>query len=242
MMAVDLDNNKLWYGENGTFYTNSSGAGNPATGANPSIALQADTEYVFGTSPSSSEDYFVNFGADSTFGGAVSAGSNADANGFGDFKHAPPSGYLCLCSANLTAPEFQGADHFNAVVYEGSGSEQTIGSGESDSNFTGLAWIKNRDAADDNIWMDRVIGTGGYLSTTQNDSGTAATAFGSGGSDILTSEAQAVRTFGMRSVTIGTMDEVNTSGESYVLWQWLLGTSATSAGSILLGSIVAVGD
>ena len=84
--------------------------------------------------------------------------------------------------------------------------------------------------------MDRVIGTGGYLSTTQNDSGTAATAHGSGGSDILTSEAQAVKTFGMRSVTIGTMNEVNTSGESYILWQWLLGTSATSAGSITTGS------
>jgi hypothetical protein len=153
-----------------------------------------------------------------------------------DFPHTIGSGNLEVNSANVTAPEFQGADHFNAVVYEGSGSEQTIGSGESDSNFTALAWIKNRDAADDNIWMDRIIGTGGYLSTTQNDSGTAATAHGSGGSDVLTSEAQAVKTFGMRSVTIGTMNEVNTSGESYVLWQWLLGTSATSAGSITTGS------
>ena len=150
MMAVDLDNNKLWYGENGTFYTNSSGAGNPATGANPSIALQADTEYVFGTSPSSSEDYFVNFGADSTFGGAVSAGSNADANGFGDFKHAPPSGYLCLCSANLTTPEAQGVDNFAVTLAQEGSLFSAMGTAEAD--FTGSGTVR--------IYKSRTSGSG----------------------------------------------------------------------------------
>ncbi len=34
----------------------------------------------------------LNFGQDSTFGGALSAGGNADANGFVEFKDAPPTG------------------------------------------------------------------------------------------------------------------------------------------------------
>ena len=31
----------------------------------------------------------------------LSAGGNADDNGNGDFKYAPPSGFLAICSANL---------------------------------------------------------------------------------------------------------------------------------------------
>ena len=104
------------------------------------------------------------------------------------------------------------------------------------SKITALAWIKNRDAADDNIWMDRVIGTGGYLSTTQNDSGTAATAYGDGGTDVLTANTNAVQRFLQRGVQIGSDENVNTANESYVLWQWLLGDSATTGSSITTGS------
>jgi hypothetical protein len=43
----------------------------------------------------------LNFGQDSTFNGAVSAGGNADGNGHGNFKYAVPSGALALCTKNL---------------------------------------------------------------------------------------------------------------------------------------------
>jgi len=226
-ILIDVEANKFWVSKNGTFHS---------MDRNPTITLTA-SQVLAGTGGF----VLTALGSDGSYGIHVGNSDGSAANvsvnfGQDDFEHTPPTGYLDWGSNNATAPEFQGADYFNAVVYEGTGSEQTIGSGESGSKFTALAWIKNRDAADDNIWMDRVIGTGGYLSTTQNDSGTAATAHGSGGSDVLTSEAQAVRTFGQRSVTIGTMNEVNTSGESYVLWQWLIGNSATSAGSITAGS------
>jgi hypothetical protein len=107
---------------------------------------------------------------------------------------------------------------------------------DTSSKITALAWIKNRDAADDNIWMDRVIGTSGYLSTTQNDSGTAATSFGDGGSDVLTTNANVVQRFLQRGVQVGNDEKVNTANESYVLWQWLLGDSATTGSSITTGS------
>ena len=42
-----------------------------------------------------------NFGQDGTFAGLETAGNNADANGFGNFKYAVPSGFYSLCTKNL---------------------------------------------------------------------------------------------------------------------------------------------
>ena len=213
-VAYDSDTRKVWFALNNTY----AGSGDPAAGSGEAATLSSSgTAFPTVSARGSSDTLTLRFDS-------------------GDFTYSAPTGFNELNTANLTAPTYQGCDWFDAANYEGTGSEQAVGSGGSGSKFTALAWIKNRDAADDNIWMDRVIGTGGYLSTTQNDSGAAATSHGDGGSDILTSEAQAVKTFGQRSVTLGTMPEVNTSGESYVLWQWLIGDSATSAASITAGS------
>ena len=43
----------------------------------------------------------ANFGQDGTFAGLETAGNNADANGFGNFKYAVPSGFYSLCTKNL---------------------------------------------------------------------------------------------------------------------------------------------
>ena len=123
MMAVDLDNNKLYWGVNGTFFN----SGDPASGTGESTTIQANTEYVFGISPSSSEDYFVNFGQDSTFGGTTTAGGNTDANGVGNFKYTVPTGFQCLASSSLTAPDYQGIDYFAPTLYEGNGQNQRVG-------------------------------------------------------------------------------------------------------------------
>ena len=42
-----------------------------------------------------------NFGQDSTFNGAISAGGNADGNGHGNFKYTVPTGALTICSKNV---------------------------------------------------------------------------------------------------------------------------------------------
>tara|TARA_R110002074_G_scaffold401625_1_gene600413 strand:- start:2558 stop:7666 length:5109 start_codon:yes stop_codon:yes gene_type:complete len=110
MMAVDLDNSKIWWGRNGTFFN-----GNPSTTTN-GVSIQTNTDYIFGLSPPSTEDYFVNFGADSTFGGAISAGGNADARGVGNFKYAVPTGFLSLASAALDTPSLQGVDNFSVTL------------------------------------------------------------------------------------------------------------------------------
>ena len=109
-MAVDLDNSKIWWGKNGTFFN-----GNPSSNTN-GVSIQTNTDYIFGLSPPSTEDYYVNFGADSTFGGTTSAGGNSDSKGVGNFKYAVPTGFLSLASAALDTPSLQGVDNFSVTL------------------------------------------------------------------------------------------------------------------------------
>ena len=45
--------------------------------------------------------WHINAGQDSTFGGSITAGNNADSNSIGDFKYSPVANHLALSSANL---------------------------------------------------------------------------------------------------------------------------------------------
>jgi hypothetical protein len=99
------------------------------------------------------------------------------------------------------------------------------------SKITAWAWIKNRDTTDNHMLFDRVRGVGNDIHS--ND--TAIEVF----------NANTVQRFLQRGVQVGSDVEVNTANESYVLWQWLVGDSATTgsttapAGSIASTSIVA---
>ena len=99
--AMDLDNNFLYLRLAGS-YTNSgnpesgaSGTGGAAIPTNPSSGFYFP---AFGDSSTSGGRYQVNFG-NSPF--AISSG-NTDGNGYGNFEYAVPSGYLALCTANLS--------------------------------------------------------------------------------------------------------------------------------------------
>ena len=99
--ALDLDNRKLYIGKNGT-YINS---GNPAAGSNHQITWANSTEIsliLAGYSVSSGsggggDDTSWNYGNPAF---SISSG-NADANGYGNFEYAPPSGYYAICTKNL---------------------------------------------------------------------------------------------------------------------------------------------
>ena len=99
------------------------------------------------------------------------------------------------------------------------------------SKLTALAWIKNRDATDSHILVDRVRGVGEVLHS--DAAATEAT------------EPNTVQRFLQRGVQVGSDVQVNTANESYVLWQWLVGDSATTgsttapAGTIASTSIAA---
>ena len=106
-VAIDCDNNNVWFGDDDSYFGASAGSSNPATGTNPSASgITSGVNWVFGHSSSATEDYFVNFGQDGTFGGTITAAGNSDANSVGSFKYAPPSGFLALHPSNLTALSF----------------------------------------------------------------------------------------------------------------------------------------
>jgi len=94
-VALDMDNGKVYFAKNGTWIESQ----NPATGAN-SIALpDTSARYFIGTS-----HYQANLGAECNYGGYTSfsiSSAASDANGYGTFEYAPPSGYYALCSKNL---------------------------------------------------------------------------------------------------------------------------------------------
>ena len=104
-VALDLDNNKLYFSKNGTFMN----SGNPTSGSTGTGAISL-------TDPASTTDgfYFFAFGdpgagsgtaniAQFNFGSppySISSG-NADANGYGNFEYSVPSGYYALNTKNL---------------------------------------------------------------------------------------------------------------------------------------------
>jgi len=93
MVAVDADNGKIYFGVNGTWRVANSTTFDPA---------QNDTTFTTGefyVSAFSNEDcdWSVNWGSPAY---SISSG-NSDAEGFGNFEYAVPSGFFSLCSKNL---------------------------------------------------------------------------------------------------------------------------------------------
>ena len=102
-VALDLDNNKLYFAKNGT-WQNSSDPTSGATGTG-AVAVTAVTSTTSGAyhfivgdgSASHNTSMEINFGNPPY----ANSSSVADANGYGAFEYAPPSGYLALCTKNL---------------------------------------------------------------------------------------------------------------------------------------------
>jgi len=84
-----------------TFRINNSVPGTTSNNTDRSVGTYASADAVmplFMLGSNSSDNTWHNFG--NPFLAALSGG-NSDANGYGDFKYAPPSGYYALCSKNL---------------------------------------------------------------------------------------------------------------------------------------------
>tara|TARA_R110000772_G_scaffold17791_1_gene49495 strand:- start:174 stop:1622 length:1449 start_codon:yes stop_codon:yes gene_type:complete len=105
-MAIDLDNNKIYWSKNGA-WANGSGAWgsttfNSGTGA---VTVLAPTSTLNG-------EYFVAMGDAGTsttktwqfnFGNPQYSGTDkTDDNNRGSFEYTPPSGFLSICSSNLS--------------------------------------------------------------------------------------------------------------------------------------------
>jgi hypothetical protein len=147
--AGDFDNHKLYFGVDNTWYS----LANSGTGSSAANTASGSFDTSYGWSIESTWQGYqwipacwfsgaasgtvatINAGQDSTFSGRLTAGGNADANGFGDFKYAPPSGFLALCSGNLpisddidpaqTDDDYPGKN-FNTVIFDGNGGSNAV--------------------------------------------------------------------------------------------------------------------
>lgn len=106
IVNVAWKNGKTFYGVNGVYVANDGGSdGNPSSDTNQSYDIVSSVQGDFwnpilassGSAPSFVATVGVNFG-NPTF--SISSG-NADANGYGNFEYAPPTGFYAICSKNL---------------------------------------------------------------------------------------------------------------------------------------------
>ena len=196
--------------DNGAVYFSKNGAfqnsGVPTSGASKTGAAYT---YTGGTI-----DFYI---AASPY----QSGTGWNAN-FGQrpFAYTPPSGFKSLCTTNLPNSNIvKGSDYFNAVLYTGNSSTtQNINTGISPD----FVWIKSRTSGTGHhSLIDRVRGD---IALNSNQ----------------TITEYSVGDFNMN--TDGTIDvpfyandySMNTSGNSYVAWNWKAGNSTVTntAGSI----------
>tara|TARA_A100001011_G_scaffold304_1_gene383 strand:- start:11 stop:1420 length:1410 start_codon:yes stop_codon:yes gene_type:complete len=100
-VAVDLDNNKIYFSKNGTFQ-NSGDPTTGSTGTGSAFDLDAPPSgfYFFSVSHEDNADggtWEANFGSPPY---SISSG-NSDANGYGNFEYSVPSGFYAINSKNL---------------------------------------------------------------------------------------------------------------------------------------------
>ena len=98
MVALDMDNDRVYFGKNGSW---NDGSGNAdEANLNDYVSLSGVVNglaAVANGNGSATATFEMNFGNPSF---AISS-SNADANGYGNFEYSVPSGYYALCTKNL---------------------------------------------------------------------------------------------------------------------------------------------
>ena len=198
-MKIDMDNRKVYFGKNNTFYNSGNG-----------ISISATEDYFVTVSiqDQTNESVVMNAGQDSSFAGHVTAQNNQDRRSQGDFYYTPDIPYLAMCTANMAKPAVNPKENFNTLLYTGTGSNG--------NNITGLgfranfAWFKDRAFAAHTI-HNSVSGSRYYLASNntegQGNRSTRLQSFNSSG-----------YTVGDGNGTSGAY--INSSGNSYVVWGW----------------------
>jgi hypothetical protein len=139
------------------------------------------------------------------------------------FAYTAPSGFKALCTTNLPTPTIgatsttQANDYFNAVLYTGNGSTQTITGLDFQPDWT---WIKERSSTSDNLVQDAVRGVTKLLETNTSNAEQTAT-------NIITS-------FNSNGFSLGVSNAANENTQTYVAWNWKANGAGSSntAGSI----------
>ena len=224
-VAIDVPNQKIWFAVNDAW--GGDGASDPSDSNYAFNDLSATGSYDvvthMGGASVAQPDWCFNFGQDSTFQGRETAGGNTDANGFGDFRYAPPSGFVALCTANINvSSNIDSAqtddDHpvklCNAVAYTGTGSARTV------SGFgfqPDMVWIKNRASPGDQA--HRIVDSSRGVSKAMIAEDT----------QVENTETTAIQAFNSDGFTIGSaLGGYNTNTGTYIAWGWKANGGTTS--------------
>jgi hypothetical protein len=110
-IAMDLDNNYLYFSKNGTFQN----SGDPTSGATGTGGISitdptSTTNGFYGFAVSAfdsggSDIMSINFG-NGYFGTTAVSSATSDESGLGIFEYTVPSGYYCLCTKNINEQEY----------------------------------------------------------------------------------------------------------------------------------------
>jgi len=106
MCAFDLDNGKIWFGKNGTWFNapSTSNVGNPATGANAGLSFTKGDDFwgvnLTAVNDGANKDIYINFG-NGYFGNTAVASGNSDDAGIGTFEYDVPAGFYAICTKNI---------------------------------------------------------------------------------------------------------------------------------------------
>ena len=102
MMAIDIDNNKLYFGKNGT-WEESGDPTSGATGTGATSTLASNTTYLVGCANygyTTANSWEFNFG-NGYFGTTAVSSAGSNASGLGIFEYDVPTGYTALCTKGL---------------------------------------------------------------------------------------------------------------------------------------------
>jgi len=142
MVALDLDNSKIYWGRQGTFFN----SGNPVSGTNAAYTNVSGTLFPWVQEYNSAST--VNFGQR-------------------PFRYTPPTGFLPLCTANLPRPTIVRPDKFVGIVtYTGNGSTRSITGLGFQPDFV---WVKRRSTSAVHGLWDSVRGASKYLVSNNSD-------------------------------------------------------------------------
>ena len=222
-VAVNMDDGEIQWFKNGAVL---SGSGNVAV-ALPTTTQSGFLPYLRAYGPGK---YGANFGQDSSFAGTVTAQGNQDSNGVGDFYYTPPSGYLALCTDNLSAPEIKlPGDNFNTVKYDGNGWPNTP---VTNVITTGMApdwvWLKSTTTTYWNQLYDSVRGPNLALYSNETDAEYV--------------DVDALMSFDSTGFTLGAEAGANDDAQSYVSWSWKAGGAPTADNSAGAGATPTAGS
>ena len=216
-VAIDVDDGDVEFYINGTLNGKCLGI------TNWTLPITIGLAHWTGTM--GSQPYSINFGQNGTFNGNVTAGGNADGNGYGNFKYSPPTDYLAMCSKNLSAPTIAlPENYFNPVIYTGNATGRDITVGFQPD----FVWTKNRNSSWSNLVQDSVRGATKELRT--NDT------------IVENTEAQSITAFSSTGYSLGTYNDYNANTYTFVSWNWKAGGAPTADNSASAGATPTAGS